>query len=812
MLLIFLLILLSSAETRAEGNTYLKDTTYVFSGYVYDREEGKPLQSVTVRAAGLHIGTFSKNDGSFEIRLIPGKHTIMFSMVGREKQIVDFEMTKDSYNNEIFLKSSSTMTEAIVVIAEDPGERIMRKVIARKKLYEDSLKSYTYMLYTKFAAATDSSTAGRSEDKTDTTIVSIFESYSKGYFRNPDSYFNEIIQRRQSQNIPPQSNFVTFGTNINSFDDYVTILGEKIATPFHPDAYEFYEFVIDEKFFDSDDRKVARILAYPESRTRKMFTGILMIDTINFVPKNVELSPTKSVQLPFSAIMKFNQSFQLIDSTFVMPKELDIFASAEAEILWLFSPRLDIRISTRAYDYEINQAIPNSIFNRRRVEAAPSASEFDTTFWKQNDFNLLNEKEIQAYESIRRNIENPDSALRQNLFNEYFGVVARTISRLDRKPYTGFEDVLSYNRIQGLYLGFGLETPLSKKFIVTTKAGYGFADDRPYGQLQLQYYFEDLQQYSIYSSAQKSLQRSDEFSQLRKPTMSLINLLTGRDYGDYYYAHGYEFGIEAGIGQLVFLRRDNFFRPKRIKIYFKSDKQSNAKINTDFSIFGKDYLRENPKIVDGKMNLIGMEMNWNYHPRRRFSEGGLQVVSEISSKAIGSDFDFTRLHGAFFVRFNTLPYWKADLRIIGGYTFGNVPPQKFFSLESSTSGIASSISLRALNIKEFYGSEFFIFSLEHNFGELVPGILRIPSVAAFGIEFITFGRLAYTNFSNDALYAQNDMINIIPNTTYATKDKYYYEAGLGLNKLLIFFRLDLTARFSQRIKPSFLLTFTNAAF
>ncbi len=812
MLIFLLLILFSTTESNAKENLFMKDTTFVLSGYVYDREEGKALQSVTVRVAALHVGTFTKSDGSFNLRLMPGKHTIMFSMVGREKFIMDIDLTKDSYTNEIFLKSSSSMTEAVVVIAEDPGERIMRQVNERKQSFKDSLQTYTYMLYTKFSAATDSSTAGRSEDKTDTTIVSIFESYSKGYFKAPDSYFNEIIQRRQSQNIPPSSNFVTFGTNTNSYEDIVTVLGEKIATPFYPDAHDFYEFILDEKYFDPENRMIARILAYPKSRTRKMFTGILLIDTLNLIPKYVELSPTQAVQLPFSAILRFKQTFTFIDSTFVMPKELDLFGSAEANILWLMTPRLDIRITTRAYDYEINQPIPNSYFNRRRVEAAATASEFDSTFWKRNDFGLLSPKEIQAYESIRLNMENPDSALRQNLFNEYFGVVARTISRLDRKPFTGFEDVISYNRVQGLYLGMGLRTPLTDGLYMQNKFGYGFADDELYGQSQLQYYFDELEQFSVYSLVHKSLNRSDELSQLRKPTMSLVTLFSGRDYGDYFYAQGFEFGVEAGIGQLVFLRRDNFFRPKRIKLYFKSDKQMNADINSTFSIFGKGVSRDNPRIIEGNMNSIGMEMNWDYHSRRRFSESGFQLAAEISNKAIGSNFDFTRFHGVFFVRFQTMPSWLADFRIMGGYSLGKVPPQKFFSLESSTSGIASAISLRALNVKEFYGSEFFIASFEHNFGELIPGILRIPSVAAFGIEFITFGRLAFTDFGKDAIFASDSVSSFIPPTTAATSDNYYYETGIGLNKILIFFRIDLTARLSQRSKPQFILTFTNASF
>ncbi len=789
-----------------------RDTSFIFTGTVYDREEANPLQSVTIRVAGTHVGTFTKRDGTFSLKLLPGKHTIMFSMVGKERQIIDIDLRKDIKDFEIFLKTSSSITDAIVVIAEDPGERIMRNVIGHKKRYLDSISTYTYMLYTKFIASTDSSTAGRSEDFTDTTIVSIFESFSKGYFRAPDSYFNEIIQRRQSKNIPPQANFVTLGTNINSYDDYVTILGEKIATPFHPDANNFYEFILDDKYRNPEDSHIARVLAYPDSKTRKMFTGTMLIDTNNLMPVSVEFSPSRSVQLPFSAILRFNQTFERIDNKFLMPSVLNIFASAEAEILWLFSPRLDINISTRAFDYNINVPIDDRIFNRRRVEAIPSASEFDSTFWASNMIIQLSDKELQAYESIRRNIENPDSALRQGFLDQFFGEISRTIAKLDRKPFTGFEDVFSYNLIHGLYLGIGLETEITHDLAMITKVGYGFADNELYGRLELRYDFDELKLFSAYGALYKTLNRSDNLSQIRKPAITTISLLNGRDYGDYYYAQGFEVGLDVGVGQLVFLRRDRFFRPKRTRIYFSHEQQANAFINTDFSLFGNKIQRENPMIITGINNSIGIELNWNFHPRRRFSKSGFQLNAEYSEKSLESDFNYLRFHGSFFTRFNTLPSWEVDFRFSGGYSIGELPPQKFFSLESSTSGIASAGSLRAMNMKEFYGSEFFIASLEHNFGELIPGILRIPSVASFGIEFITYGRLAYTNFTRTTLFASKNDIIIRPNTTQNTADKYYYEVGLGLNKILLFFRMDATIRLSQTSKPRFLLTFTNAVF
>lgn len=424
----------------------------------------------------------------------------------------------------------------------------------------------------------------------------------------------------------------------------------------------------------------------------------------------------------------------------------------------------------------------------------------------------MTDKELQAYESIRRNIENPDSALRQSFFDQFFGEISRTIAKLDRKPFTGFEDVVSYNLVHGLYIGTGLETEITNQLTMITKAGYGFSDNELYGRFELRFDFDELKLLSAYGTIHKSLNRSDELSQIRKPAITSITLINGRDYGDYYYSQGFEVGLDAGIGQLVFLRRDRFFRPKRTRIFFSHERQTDAYTTTNFSLFGNRMIRENPLIVPGINNSLGIELNWNFHPRRRFSESGFQLNAEYSNKSIGSDFSYSRFHGSFFVRFNTLPSWIADLRLNCGYSIGELPPQKFFSLESSSSGIASSGSLRALNMKEFYGSEFYVVSLEHNFGEVIPGILRIPSVAAFGIEFITYGRLAYTNFSKSTLFATKNNSIIKPNNTQSTADKYYYEVGLGFNKVLLFFRIDTTIRLSQVNKPKFLVTFTNAVF
>ncbi|MBK6418661.1 MAG: hypothetical protein IPF79_05645 [Ignavibacteria bacterium] len=69
---------------------------------------------------------------------------------------------------------------------------------------------------------------------------------------------------------------------------------------------------------------------------------------------------------------------------------------------------------------------------------------------------------------------------------------------------------------------------------------------------------------------------------------------------------------------------------------------------------------------------------------------------------------------------------------------------------------------------------------------MIPGLLRIPDIASFGIEFIAFGGIGWTTFSPQTLEYTKTTLP----TTDLTSDKAYYEVGLGINRILLFFRLD----------------------
>ncbi|MBV6513506.1 MAG: hypothetical protein FMNOHCHN_03041 [Ignavibacteriaceae bacterium] len=798
LLLLFLVLRLLPAEA-ASG---------LVKGRVADAETGELLPYVNVFIQGTNKGTVTDPDGNYYLKIPYGSYTLTYSMVGYKTETRQAEIGTEPLTIDVFFQRAEYAIPEVVVTGEDPGVLIMRNAIKRKLEQKDKLNTYTYNLYTKFVVSSDTLTAGRSSQRGDTTIFSIFESYSAGYFQKPDNYFNRITHRRQSVNVPPQANFVAFGTNINIYDDQVLLLDELIYSPFHPDAPEYYHFTLEKWIKPDSVTMIARIRVEPASSQRKLFSGYVDINGATGRVLEASLKPNKAVQLPFSADLSYWQSFGEFDG-YIVPTGLHIKAIVPVDIYWIFDARVDISIYTVAYDYTFNQKLDEALFAMRRVEIDKNADELNADYWDDNAVLPLREEEKYAYEEIRQLRENPDSVLTSTFFDRYIGPVTREIAKLDRAPFSGFDDFFRFNRTGGVYTGAGFRYQPAEGINTVTKAGYSFADKKLHGDFRAEYSFDEAGQSQFIGSLYSRLNRRDDPNSLRERTITLLSLLSKNDYGDYYYSSGYSFELKYGIGQLRFIRREAFERPTVFTLGFRDETHLPAAVNTDFAFFGRgrEY-RGNPAAVSGRLRSLYSEVMLNYSPARRIGNAGLYISIETADKKrLTGDFTFTNLRSAVYLRTRTLPLWMLDLRVSGGYSNGELPVQRYYSFESASAAIALPGALRGIKEKEFYGDRFATLFAEHNFGELIPGVLRIPNVAAYGIEVIVNGSIAWSDIRNrSAVQSANPQLK----TTAETSDRYYYEAGVGFNRLLIFFRFDISARLSQVSGPSYRLTFSTA--
>ncbi len=798
-----------TALANAAGNQRV-----MIRGMVTDRASGEGLRFATVRLAGSAIGTMTDKGGGFVLRieadrylqhtgrLIPDSITLVGSMLGYASDTVQVALADSVVLIE--LEERPLRSREVVVVAEDPAVNIMRRVLARKKVQSDTLKRYTYMLYTKFVAITDTTTAMRSSGLGDSTVFSILESYSKGYVVRPDSYFNEIIQRRQTANISAGSNFVAFGTNLNLYDDELQIVNQTIVTPFHQNALDIYDFEL--RSDETDD--VVEIAVRPSGVGRKAFVGTIFIDQRRNMPLEVRVEPNTAVNLPFDAALKIRQTF-VEASGVVMPEALSMQSTLQANILFILSPRLDLDLATYCYDYDFSGDFADDVFEQRRVEVTESAFVFDSTFWANNQKLPLRPEEQRAYEEIANLQENGDS-VSSGFLNNYLGPIATAFARLAREPFSGFDDVFRYNRIHGPYLGVGLWFRPDTAVDLQLRAGYGVYDHRWYGYGKVTVFVDELQKWSVDASGYSHLARRDDENLVKANLITFTSALFGNDYGDYYYADGVEVGASYSWGQLRFTEADRYARPSMLRLFARSEYQHTAVAQPLWSVFGgMQSRRNNPPAKDGHYSSVGFELYLNYRPERRIARNGLIMRTEHSNSALlPTDATFTRSELITFARTSTLPLWTLDVAASVGWSWGDVTPQRYFSLESAVSGIAIGSAFRVMDVKEFYGDRYATLSLAHNFGEVIPGLLRIPNVASFGIEFITFGSVGWTQFRPSTLTSAE----VVLPSTNVTRERVYYEIGLGINRILLFFRFDVTARMSQRDTPQWRFTLASATF
>ena len=794
-------LVIGTAFTVVQG----QDGLLTVTGTVQADSTLQPLRFARVRELGTATSVLTDRYGHFTLR-IPGRAdkgiTLTYTLLGYVTDTISLPLRDTSII--VSMKEKAIRGAEVLVSAEDPARSIMRRVIERKRQQEDSLKSYTYMLYTKFIAATDTITAMRSTGMGDSTIVSILESFSKGYYKYKNNYYNEIIQRRQTANVPSQANSVTFGTNLNVYEDVVSILGEGIDSPFAIDALAMYDYTL-----RSDvDEDTVMIEVHPKGKLRRAFDGMIFIDQRNNIPIEAQLAPTDAVNLPFNASLRYRQTFQLQDGM-VVPEALSIQSSLQASLFWIVEPRLDVDIETFCYDYRINRDVPDYVFDQKRVEILPEASVYDSMYWNANAKLPLRPEEAKAYDEINSFVNNPDS-LENSLLNRLFGPIRQGIAMLGRPPFTGFDDILRYNGIHGLYLGLGLAHSIGGVFNTKITGGYGTLDNEWYYSGTTTIPIDAHEKYNVSLSHGKELLRRDNPNVVRQSLITATALMFGNDYGDYYYSTGTTIGASYSWGQLRFIGQDQFIRPSRAEIRFRSSDDRTARSSDPFHIFPRrDTLRPNPTIAEGRLSSITGNLFLDFFPTRRISRKGLQVSFETADKQLtGGDFEFSLLSWQGFFRTSTLPLWSLDVYVGGTWSWGPVPPQRFMSTESGFNGIVVGNAFRGMRVKEFYGDRSFELTLSHNFGEVVPGVLRIPNIASFGLELITFGGFAWTSFSD----ATRDRYNPQLLTTAETADAIYYDFGVSINRILIFLRLDVSARLSQRDVPQIRFTVSNALF
>lgn len=737
--------------------------TYVVSGTVYDASNGQPLAAANIRIDGTSRGTISNAQGQYRLSLDIGSYRLIFSFIGYRTDTLSIVIDRD-VQRDVDLQPVPIQMAEVVVTDEDPATHIMRKVIENKRRWIEALRSYRFEAFT------------RQVMRRDTAIASIAESYTTGYWQKGDTLREVVNQKRQTANLPLR--FVPPGVEniVNFYDDEIRLAGFRFVGPTAQEAFDYYNFKLVQTRV-ANGRPLYVIQMIPMSRVTPLFYGTLTIAGDTYAVAGVEVTPNEVFTFPLISDFQFQyvQQFALYEQQFWMPIDIRVKGRATVSIPGFSLPPIGIEQVSSIYDYAINAQLPDTIFQKPRLIITKESEKFDSTFWAQHEVLPLTLEEKLAYEKL-------DSTQTFQRQFQASGALA-TLASLTSSTFR-FVDV-RYNRVEGLFLGGSYERD---SVLSSLKGwiglGYGLSDKRWKGKVGLEFSADPPRRWSVGAEYYSGISHAPDENMYSAFAISLMSLLDKIDYRDYFYTRGWRlFGAVRPVSGLT------------LTFGYLNEQHASATTTTSFSLFSRsEAFRLNPAVHEGQLRSVALSV--------RYGEGepillGLlpqnfvELEGEYSSPSLlSSNFDFARL--VVRTEMNVQTYSRRlffaptlYVRLAAGISNGALPPQRIFVLESRASGTGLFGSLRTVNPRQFGGDSFVVLSLEHNFRNTPFLALNIPFLYKNSIELLVHGSVAQ---------AWNRTPTIeLP----APTNGWYYEAGVGLCRILGLFRLDFTQRLSH---------------
>jgi hypothetical protein len=723
-------------------------------GTVRDQATGLPVASAIVRVLGTSRGTVVNMNGEFVLRLEPGPSRILVSSVGYRPDTASL-MLSHPLRLDVELVPAEILLPEIVVTSEDPAMAIMRQVIARKKRWMERLHTYTIDAFT------------RQTIRRDTSIAAIAESFTNGYWQAGDTLREIVRQKRQTSNLSMGENFASVGRILNFYENRIRFVGYSFVGPAADDALDSYRYTLERTRRDGP-REVYEIALHPRRRTRPLFRGTIAVDGDSYALIGVEVEPNEAFVLPFVKDQKvdYRQQFGLYEQEFWMPADIRIDASFTIAALGLALPRIGIEQTSVITNYRINVPLPDTIFAKPRLSADSSAALYDSTFWTTSQILPLDREEQRAYATL-------DSTQKLEVQFRPGGLAAT----LGGDAGTAGLDLLdlSFNRVEGLHAGLRLE---DAQWLpgVSLRGGLsiGSADRTGKYEFGLTLFTSARRTLGVGIDLYRELERCPDGGYYGPLFNSFTALLAKSDYGDYFLARGWKVFLQGKPTSTL-----------RWEIALLSEDERSAIQHTDFSLFfpSQSY-RANGPIRDGHLGLIRGELHLGHEPLplELLVHNSLDIALEHSDPSLSSsDFRYTRVEArgtlivpTFGSEFLLRPSLK--IRVLAGGSFGDLPPQRWFNVDSRSACYGPFGVLRTLGVRALTGTSVLAMTLEQNFRSVPFLALGVPFLYENGIELLVHGGVARSWMKLGMAEERSP--------------GWVAEAGFGFGRLFELFRLD----------------------
>lgn len=246
-----------------------------FEARVVDADSGEPLPGATAQVEGLAGGDASDSDGNVMLTLDALPAEVIVRFVGyapARLSLLASEVRDGVIRRVVRLSVAPYILGEVAVSAEPPGERIWRRVLARKRDLMGRMGGYSAEAYTRLLLLRD----GRLDVRP--TPIRITEQLSNLAWRPVVGLREEVVARRRRPDGGPFRWADTGPIPDMLFEDWLWLDGRRVMGPGHPDAISAYAFRLGETV-EADGMRFLELAIIP--RQQGLLAGrIRVVDSL----------------------------------------------------------------------------------------------------------------------------------------------------------------------------------------------------------------------------------------------------------------------------------------------------------------------------------------------------------------------------------------------------------------------------------------------------------------------------------------------------------------------------------------------------
>ncbi len=776
LILVFVATAIQSSNLLAQ----MKDNRIV--GIVYDKETKQPIAGAKVRDLNNKKVAYTNPKGRFYLP----KPTILPTEI--DVQSIGSEKTKVSYNGSdtirIYLKSKPTLQKEAVVTAQFSVEQILQNAIAKKDENKRKIKSFQGLLYSKLILELDGSLldaasagstgnsisvgaslalGGSNESNPEKEKIKdfVFETFSN-YKEDIESGFRstEIIQRRQTANIPSSSNVFTISKFVNFYEDVINVINTEIQSPLSKNAFSYYKYKLLNRI-DYDGKYIYEIQIIPDTKLYPTFEGTIKLLEESYDLLEVNLKTSENTSISFvEGPISYIERFEVDNQGVWYPDFLEIKANAKTDIIaGLVDFSMKLSSVSQYNNVKINEQIPDSIryrFKNTKLTVAKLADSANSEFWNNNSLREISQKEIEIYNRI-------DSLVKLD--------TNKSETEKDNNLGLSVLPYLNVNRVENVSLGLDLDFKFFDWIKLNNRGYYSFGQKKWFGSttlaipLKIASYYNTELSLKVYSEPFTMAWNDKSFNKLEN---TISSLLTSSDYFDYLRLDGFDLKLKNKIS---FLNID-FFYTQRNNSYLENRSGLMLELSDDITRWG-----ENRFLPTGRWDLLKMDLGYTGNP---FGWDGFEMSANyfISQGHLKNRGNFWMYKAD--VNF-TIPtfytgYDNAELQIraeIGRQTeltpFGISYRMKTRNLILSPFG-----NFKTAPIGVYGGNEFWEAHFEYNLTDLPWRAIGLPTYKGRGLDLLVgYSMGQFTQILKRAAIFQD----------YIQTDGVFQEAWVGFGRI-----------------------------